>query len=369
MPEAEASRCGHDVIIMRGARSAIVAAAAGMFFLHEAAALVVPLLVSILIAYALEPVVSLFMRLRLPRIAAAVLTYVLVAVATGSLARSLHEHAATFVNELPAELRALSTSIGATRSGEGPFQQLETEIRRLQAWVGSPASTAPEPGVARVTPVGRLDVRGFLVEAARGAFAFTRRMFVVGLLTFLFLATGDVLARKLVALADTPAGRRVSIDVIHTINRQIQRYLVARLVIAIIVAVATTIGLQMLGVAHAVVWGAIAGALNILSFVGPAFAVAMIALAALVQFRSLEMTAAAGGIAAAIAVVEGNLITPWLLGRAGELNTVAVFVSILFWGWIWDAWGLLLAVPIMVTIKAAGDHIDPLRPLSELLGR
>ena len=67
--------------------------------------------------------------------------------------------------------------------------------------------------------------------------------------------------------------------------------------------------------------------------------------------------------------LEGNLITPWITGRAGELNTVAVFVSVLFWGWMWSVWGLLLAVPIMVSIKAAADRIEPLQPLGELLGR
>ena len=70
-----------------------------------------------------------------------------------------------------------------------------------------------------------------------------------------------------------------------------------------------------------------------------------------------------------LAALEGNLITPWLTGRAGELNTVAVFVSVLFWGWVWNMWGLLLAVPIMVAIKAAADHIEPLQPVAELLSR
>ena len=70
-----------------------------------------------------------------------------------------------------------------------------------------------------------------------------------------------------------------------------------------------------------------------------------------------------------VAALEGNLISPWLTSRAGELNTVAVFVSVLFWGWMWDVWGLVLAIPIMVAIKAAADHIEPLQPLGELLGR
>ena len=81
------------------------------------------------------------------------------------------------------------------------------------------------------------------------------------------------------------------------------------------------------------------------------------------------MTAAAGGVAGLIAALEGNLISPWLTSRAGELNTVAVFVSVLFWGWMWDVWGLVLAIPIMVAIKAAADHIDPLQPSRESMLR
>jgi predicted PurR-regulated permease PerM len=81
------------------------------------------------------------------------------------------------------------------------------------------------------------------------------------------------------------------------------------------------------------------------------------------------MTAAAGAIATAVAILEGNLVSPWLTGRACELNTVAVFVSVLFWGWMWGVWGLLLAIPLMVAIKAAADHVEPLQPLGELLGQ
>jgi predicted PurR-regulated permease PerM len=81
------------------------------------------------------------------------------------------------------------------------------------------------------------------------------------------------------------------------------------------------------------------------------------------------MAAAAGGAAAIVAAIEGNVLTPWLTSRAGELNTVAVFVSVLFWGWMWDVWGLLLAVPIMVAVKAAADRVERLQPIGELLGR
>jgi predicted PurR-regulated permease PerM len=109
--------------------------------------------------------------------------------------------------------------------------------------------------------------------------------------------------------------------------------------------------------------------LNVMPFIGPTAGVALVAVVAFLQFHTIEMTAAAGGVAGAIAALEGNLVSPWLTGRAGELNTVAVFVSVLFWGWMWNVWGLVLAIPIVVAVKAAADHIEPLQPLGELLGR
>jgi len=192
----------------------------------------------------------------------------------------------------------------------------------------------------------------------------------VALLTFLLLATGDLYKRKLVKLAGPRLARRkITIDVINTIDRQIERYLQVRLAISGIVAVATGAALGLLGVNHALMWGLAAGALNVLPYIGPCVAIVLIALAAFLQFQTIEMTAAAGGAATAIAAIEGNVLSPVLMSHAAELNTVAVFVSVLVWGWLWDVWGLLLAIPIMVAVKAAADHVEPLRPVGELLAK
>jgi predicted PurR-regulated permease PerM len=193
---------------------------------------------------------------------------------------------------------------------------------------------------------------------------------VVGLLSFLLLATGDLYKRKLVRLAGPDwISKRITLDVIRLIDRQIERYLLARLLISAMVAAGTALPLWLLGVARPIMWGLVAGALNVIPFIGPAVAVALIAGAAFLQFRAIEPAATAGAAATLVAAVEGNVITPWIMGRAGELNTVAVFTSVLFWGWMWDVWGLLLAVPITVAVKAAADRIEPLEPLGELLGR
>jgi predicted PurR-regulated permease PerM len=91
------------------------------------------------------------------------------------------------------------------------------------------------------------------------------------------------------------------------------------------------------------------------------------AVAGFVQFGTVGMAAAAAGATAVIAALEGNVLTPLLMSRVGEMNAVAVFVSLMFWGWMWGIWGLLLAVPITAAIKAVCERVDDLNPLAELL--
>jgi predicted PurR-regulated permease PerM len=345
-----------------------------VFLLHEASALFIPVLLSVLLAYALEPIVELLMRARLPRPAAALVTFMMLATALGAGVRGAAPQVNAFVDEMPGMTTAFKRAVqNARTSNAGALDQLQAAVRDLHdAAAHSPSSPPPnQPAqVVRVTPVERFDITRSLVGVGMSTVGIAASACAVVLLTFLLLATGDSYKHKIVRMAGpTFERRKVTIDVIRTIDRQIARYLLVRVAICVIVATATALPLWWLGVANAFVWGAVAGMLNILPFIGPGVACVLIAVAAFVQFQSIEMTAAAGGIAVAVATLEGNVITPWLTGRAGDLNTVAVFVSVLVWGWIWGIWGLLLAVPVMVAIKAAADHIEPLQPLGELLGR
>lgn len=342
-----------------------------IFVLREGEPVFVPLLVSVLLAYALEPFVAALMRLRLPRVLAVVLLYVIIAVSAISLARIAQTQANGFVDDLPATIRDLRTTLAKTSSSDpGLLDHLRRAASELQATIDA-ARTPLAADVKRISDdKGHFDIRDYVVHAGRTAVAIAGRLSIIGLLTFLLLVTGDFYKRKLAMLA----GRRredkqLTVDVIRTIDRQIARYLLVRVLISVIVGTATGIGLWWVGLEHAAVWGVLAGVLNTLPFIGPTVAVGMITCGAFLQFHDIEPTAAAGGVSTLIAALEGNLVSPWLTGHAGELNTVAVFVSVLFWGWMWGAWGLLLAVPIMVAIKAAADHIDPLQPVGELLGR
>jgi predicted PurR-regulated permease PerM len=216
----------------------------------------------------------------------------------------------------------------------------------------------------------RFTLRDYLKDTGLGFVGAGAEFLVIALLAFLMLVTGDLFKHKFFRLAGPSlAEKKLTLEVIKTIDRQIEQYLVARLLISLMVAVATGSALWYVGLDYAPVWGVIAGVLNVVPYIGPTIACAAITAAALLQFGALEPTLTAAGASVVIAAIEGNLISPWITSRAGELNTVAVFVSILFWGWAWDVWGLVLAVPIAVALKAAADHIEPLQPVGELLGR
>lgn len=360
---------------VRATTLSIFVAAGTVYAVREGVSLLAPLLVSVLLAYALEPFVRLLNRCRLPRALAVVTVYALL-VAGGVVAGSVAKRQiVTFVDALPATVRDFQTSmrrqVGETPPTPRPstIQHLQNAAAEITATIGSSASQAGQ-SVTRVTTVDApFNLRTSLADASIAIGATTMRLGAIGLLTLFLLLGGESLKRKLIAIAGPRAQKKVTHDVIKAIDRQIERYLAARVLISAMVAGATWLGLWWLGVREPLALGLIAGVLNVMPFVGPTAAVALVALVAFLQFQTIAMTAAASGIAGAVAALEGNLISPLLTSRAGELNTVAVFVSVLFWGWMWDVWGLVLAIPIMVAIKAAADHIEPLHSLGELLGR
>ena len=89
---------------------------------------------------------------------------------------------------------------------------------------------------------------------------------------------------------------------------------------------------------------------------------------AFLQFGSIQMTLIVAGVSLVITTLEGFLLTPWLTSRAARMNAVAIFVGLLFWGWVWNVWGMLLAVPMLMVMKAVCDHVEDLKPIGELLG-
>jgi predicted PurR-regulated permease PerM len=108
--------------------------------------------------------------------------------------------------------------------------------------------------------------------------------------------------------------------------------------------------------------------LHIIPYLGPGVAAIATGMVAFMQFDSFTMALLVSGVWLVIAITVGTFVTTWMTGRIASMNSAAVFISLLFWGWLWGVWGMLLSVPITVIVKVVSEHVEPLQPVSELLG-
>jgi predicted PurR-regulated permease PerM len=332
--------------------------------------LLIPLVLSVLMSYALEPFVSRLVSVRIPRpLAVLVLLSTLLSV-VGFGIYSLRVEAVAFVEQLPDAARTVREVLQPTRRDQpgavAKVQQAARELERAATDAAGPRQPTGATPVRIEEPTFRWS--DYLWQWSRGVLQLAGQVFVVLCLVYFLSASGDLYKRKLVRIAGRSLSqKKITLQILEEIDRQIERFLVARLSISLIVGLVVWIGFRWLGLREAGIWGLVAAVLFAVPYVGPAVVTIGAAVAGFVQFGSLSMAGAAGGLALTIAAIEGNVLAPWLLSRAGRMNAVAVFVSLLFWGWIWGVWGLFLAVPMMAAAKAVCERIDDLSSYAEWL--
>jgi predicted PurR-regulated permease PerM len=202
-----------------------------------------------------------------------------------------------------------------------------------------------------------------------GAIGFLGQFTVILFLVYFFLVTGDLYKRKLVRIAGPQlTHKKITVQILDEINRQIESFIRVQLFTSVIVGVATGIALWWFGVEQYVIWGVLAGVFNSIPYLGPVIVTGGLGIVAFMQFDSVTRTLYVCAVTLTITSLEGFLLTPMLVGRAARMNAVAVFVGLLFWSWLWGVWGTILAVPMLMMIKAVCDHVEDLQPVGELLG-
>ena len=328
---------------------------------------VVPIVVSLLISYALEPAVARLQAWHVRRVfAVPVLIAALIASVLGG-AYAIRGEATAFAARLPGVAHELARGMRSRMPGNAGamarMQQAANELERAAA----PARPADGVTAVRVEEP-TFKWRDWALQGSNSALALGAQLFAVLCLVYYLLLAGDLYRRKIVRIVGTSlAEKRITVEILGEIERQIERFLWARVLISVVVGVAFWLAFAFIGLDEPGVWGLLAALFFSVPFVGPTIMVVAAGIAGFVQFDSLDMAALTAGVALAIAAIEGNLLMPWLMSRAGEMNAVAVFVSLMFWGWLWGVWGLLLAVPITAAIKAVCDRVDDLNGFAEIL--
>jgi predicted PurR-regulated permease PerM len=213
------------------------------------------------------------------------------------------------------------------------------------------------------------DAKSYLYWGGMNLLGFAGQFAVVLFLVYFFLVTGDLYKRKFVKIAG-PAlwQKKLTVQILDEINAQISSFIRVQAFTSLVVAIATAASLWALGMQQYIIWGILAGIFNSIPYIGPVIVSGGLAVVAFIQFDDLGHTMLVCGVAFIITSLEGFLLTPALMGRAARMNPVAIFVGLLFWSWIWGVWGAILAVPMLMMLKAVCDHIDDLQPLGELLG-
>lgn len=361
----------HVPVDIRNMSLVVLAVLASVFVLHWAKAVFVPVMLSVLFSYALSPLVNWMEHRRVPRWLGAALLLLAIFGAIGSTAYSLREEAAQLVEALPAAAQKLRQAVkprsGKTDSALETVQKAASQLEQAAKENATPGSTR---GVTRVVVESpRFDVRDYLWSGTVGLLALLGQITVVVFLTYFLMISGDTFRRKLVKLAGPRlSSKKITLQALNEVTGQIQRYLQVQLLASALVGLLTWLALVLVGMDNAAVWGIVAGVLNLVPYVGSLVTAASSALVAFLQFGSLNMALAVGGISLLIHTLVGNLLTPWLTSRASRMSPVAVFVGLLSWGWLWGVWGLLLGIPILMIVKAVCDRVDDLKPIGEFLG-
>jgi predicted PurR-regulated permease PerM len=356
---------------VRSAALTILAVLAVVLMLQYAQSLVIPIVLGLLISYALDPIVAWLQRGHVPRPIGAAVVLVALVGASGWLLYGLRSEANAIVAQLPDGARRLRELVEngqpQTRTAIKQVQKAATELEKA-ASAGSPPPTPPNVQRVQVESPP-FDISDYLVWGSIGIATALGQLVLILFLVYFLLASGDLYRRKLVKIVGPSlTKKKITVQILAEIDRQIEMFLIVQVFTSALVALASWLAFRALGLQQAAMWGIIAGVFNSIPYFGPVLVTGGTAVVGFLQFGSVRMAVIVSLVSLAITSVEGMLLTPWLTSRAARMNAVAVFVGLLFWGWVWNVWGMLLAVPMLMVTKAVCDHVEEFKPLGELLG-
>jgi predicted PurR-regulated permease PerM len=336
----------------------ILAAIATVWFLRAARALLIPIALAVLISYALEPIVAWLERRHVHRLIGSAATLLIVLAIVGGGAYTLRDDAAQLAEAVPkAGERAREFVEAQLGSGDA--------LGRVTGAFGG--STSRADGEAAVGTSGQA-APSLVQRAVSGVLGAAGHLVVIMFLVFFLLLSKHQVRDRVVEVAGPNDGqRRVAATIIEDINTQIQRYLLVLLCTGAIVGVATWLALTWIGAQHALMWGLLAGVFNCIPYFGPVIVSGGLFVVGLVQGGGINQALQMAGAAIVITSLEGWLVTPPLMGKVERMSALTVFLGLLFWTWVWGAWGTVLAVPMLAIIKSTADHVQRLRPVGRLM--
>jgi predicted PurR-regulated permease PerM len=187
------------------------------------------------------------------------------------------------------------------------------------------------------------------------------------ILLYFLLASGDLFLRKLIKRIPSLQKKKEIVKITREVEHHTSRYLYTVTGINILTGASIGVGMYLIGMPNPLLWGVMAGFLVYLPYIGPLIGITIVTIVAFLTFDSLGRILLAPAIYIGLETIQGQIVTPMVLGLRFTLNPVAIFVWLIFWGWMWGIVGAMLAFPMLTIFKIFCDHIQPLAPLGEFL--
>jgi predicted PurR-regulated permease PerM len=330
-------------------------------FLYFARSVVLPVVLACVAGMALKPLIRWLSDWHIaPGFSAAIVLSILAA-AVGIGFFQLGRPALTWMNDAPEHMTTLRQRAQKLFPRFARFSQAAAAVNDLGA---SDEEKKKEQKTAPTVQLKDSHGTSAFINWTGSLLAGTGETLVV---LYLLLASGDLFLQKLVRVMPTLQDKKSAIEISHEIQQNISKYLFTVSLINIGLGALVSGGLYLMGVPNAATWGMLVAVLNFVPYFGPVAGIILLATVGFLTFDSLWSGLLPAGWYLLLHLLEANFLTPVLLGRHFTLNPVVIFVSLIFWTWLWGVPGALLSVPILVSIKVVCDRVPTLSSISELL--
>ena len=328
-----------------------------LYTLRIARPLLVPIAVSLLLDFLLSPIVRWFKKIGIKESISAGFVVLGLILAVSTSIYFLAAPAADWVERAPRSMELVRTKIKTLTK---PLEKIQKTAEAVEDAAATAAGPQPaEVQIASPTVTQRI---------TGGTTAALSTGMTIIFLTYFLLAVGDLFMQKLVGVLPVFGDKKKAVGISREIETHISRYLSMVTFINLGLGLVTWAVLAMVGMPNAALWGAMAGLLNYVPYIGSIVTAGAIFFAALLTFDTTGMALLMPGIYLGLNMIETNLVTPILLGKQLPLNPVALFVGLLLWWYLWGIPGAILAVPMMVVLKIVCDHVERLAPVGAFLG-
>lgn len=327
-----------------------------VYALYFARAFFMPVILAFLLALTLTPIVRLLRRHGIPELVSATLLVLLSICVFASAGYLLSGPIIDIINNTSSIGQQLTERLAQLRRPFERIMQISHQIEQL-------TETSQEPGIQKVA----VAQSGVLSSAASNLLSAGTSLTIIFVLSLFLLASGTMFYEKIIQSFASLSEKKRALRVIYDVEREISHYLLTVILINAGLGTVIALGLWALGVPNPSVWGVAAALFNFLPYVGALITILLVTIMALISFDTISYALLAPAFVLLCDIIEGQFVTPTVVGRRLEINAVAILIALAFWSWLWGFVGALMAVPLLVVIKVFCDHFDGLSHVGNFL--